>query len=177
MPYRVCENAMWTIRLDENAPDFQRFTILQQEAALSFAAAIGLWERSAEFREFFIEQLRQSPFQSYRWETPPLSDATADRPFEYVLFQSPELERPAHSQAFQAQFAAEPAADVVTFANLGGDAVLVVPAPRGPDQAYPHLAAFVRSAPPEQQHRLWEAVGTAAAARLSKLSASSPGQR
>ena len=56
---------------------------------------------------------------------------------------------------------------MVTFPNLGNDAVLVVPTPVGPSAAYVHLAAFVRHAPPAQVHELWRAVGAAVASRLS----------
>ena len=52
---------------------------------------------------------------------------------------------------------------VVTFPNLGNDAVLVVPCPSAgvADAAYVHLAAFVRHAPAAQVHELWRAVGAA----------------
>ena len=48
----------------------------------------------------------------------------------------------------------------MTFGNLSGDAELVVPTPM-PKLDYPHLSAFVRSAPSEQQRALWAAVGLA----------------
>ena len=48
---------------------------------------------------------------------------------------------------------------IVTFENLGKDAVLVAPSPRAPLSAYPHLAAFVRNAPESQKQALWQRVG------------------
>jgi hypothetical protein len=55
---------------------------------------------------------------------------------------------------------------VVSFANLGGDATLVVPCPLADPSAYGHLAAFVRLAPERQRDALWRAVGEAMARRV-----------
>lgn len=83
-----------------------------------------------------------------------------------LLVDSPGLAGMApEPDAFASRFT--PGQAVATFANLGGDAVLVVPAPHGPPDAYAHLAAFARRAPPAQQHALWQAVGEAVARRLS----------
>ena len=57
-------------------------------------------------------------------------------------------------------------AEVVTFANLGRDAILVVPCPVAEFSAYGHLAAFVRFAPEQQRHALWKSVGAAMAGRV-----------
>jgi hypothetical protein len=56
---------------------------------------------------------------------------------------------------FAAYFDAAPGEDAIVFPNLGGDAVLVVPCPQGPDEHYPHLAAFLRNAPKQQVRALW----------------------
>lgn len=55
---------------------------------------------------------------------------------------------------------------MVAFPNLGKDAILVVPCPRGSPSAYGHLAAFVRQAPKDQTHALWALVGDAMVQRL-----------
>jgi hypothetical protein len=55
---------------------------------------------------------------------------------------------------------------VVAFANLRGDALLVVPCPAGDAGAYGHLAAFVREAPEAQRDALWREVGEAMARRV-----------
>jgi hypothetical protein len=41
-----------------------------------------------------------------------------------------------------------------------------VPCPLGNDSAYGHLAAFVRLAPEDQRHALWQSVGNAMVLRL-----------
>jgi hypothetical protein len=51
---------------------------------------------------------------------------------------------------------------VATFANLGGDALLVAPAPQGPPAAYARLAAFAQQATMSQQYALWQAPADAA---------------
>lgn len=55
--------------------------------------------------------------------------------------------------------------DVVTFGNLGGDAVLVAPCPVG-NRDFSHLAQFTRAASTAQQDVCWHAVGDAVGARM-----------
>jgi hypothetical protein len=122
------------------------------------------------FRSFFIALLADAPFAGFRWETPPVAIATADRPFEFVLLDAPGMDHPPEGRAFEEQFrAADAGRAVVAFPNLGNDAVLVVPSPFAgiADAAYVHLAACVRHVPATQVHELWRAVGAAMQARLS----------
>lgn len=95
-----------------------------------------------------------------------MTATTLDQAFEFVLIEAPELKRPSTSASFAEQFEAHPAAEVVEFANLGRDAIMVVPKPLGVDTAYGHLAAFVRGAPEAQQLALWKAVGEAMKKRI-----------
>ena len=100
---------------------------------------------------------------THRW-----SKAAATRRFEYVLSDAPAFLRVApEREAFQEHFGRDAGEGVVTFDNLGRDATLVVPCPKQPDAAYPHLAAFVRGASAAQVDALFAAVGRAASARLS----------
>ncbi len=94
-----------------------------------------------------------------------MTAATISRPFEFVLLDSPGLARRPDAEAFAEHFRAGEAG-VVTFANLGGDAILVVPCPVAEPSAYGHLAAFVRGAPEPQQHALWRSVDEAMARRI-----------
>jgi hypothetical protein len=71
------------------------------------------------------------------------------------------------SSAFSEHFSTSSAEQVVTFSNLSGDAVLVVPLPVAQNEAYTHLAVFLRQAPAEQISALWRNVGHALEARLS----------
>ena len=69
---------------------------------------------------------------------------------------------------FQSQFALHPQADVVAFDNLGGDALLIAPTPGGSVDAYPHLAAFLRNAPPIQVKSLWQTTSRCVHENLSR---------
>ncbi len=45
---------------------------------------------------------------------------------------------------------------MVSFPNLSGDALLIVPTPQGPLDAYAHLGEFLRRAPPAQRQALFQ---------------------
>ena len=62
--------------------------------------------------------------------------------------------------AFRMSFAEHLVAPVNTFRSLGGDAVLIAPSQTG---RYPHLAAFLRTAPADQVDALFQAIGEAIA--------------
>lgn len=143
-----------------------RVVLLRDGASVSFAEVVDRWCGDGPFRAFFAELLADAPFEAYFWETPPMTLATAARTFEFVLVDSLALAAlPPDPDAFAGHFKAAEA--VATFPNLGGDAVLVAPAPLGQPATYTHLAAFTRQAPIGHQHALWQAVGTAVTKRLS----------
>ncbi len=121
------------------------------------------------FRSMFLALLASVPFSAFRWETPPLTAASADRPFEFVVLDSPGLASTPNPHAFAEHF--RRAADtngVVAFSNLSRDALLVVPCPdpNSLPSAYGHLGAFVRHAPQSQQHALWQRVAETMHQRL-----------
>jgi hypothetical protein len=137
-------------------------------APLTFREVVAAWTDDDEFNDRFTEVLAAAPFDAYFWETPPVTRGAFDRPFEFVLVASRSLATLAPEPGpFASHFRARDVQDdVTTFWNLGGDALLVAPCPVGPPLAYPHLAAFARSGPPEQQRAFWRAVGRAVEARL-----------
>jgi hypothetical protein len=146
----------------------ERYLMFQDGVPVLYRDALQHWQHDQNFRYYFITLLAGSNFNAYRWETPPVSAITADRDFEFILQDAPELDQPPEEQPFAQQFAqACPNRRVVTFENLGKDATLIVPCPTGPGAAYAHLAAFIRSGPPTQVHELWQAVGAAMTAKLS----------
>jgi hypothetical protein len=114
------------------------------------------------------EVLRESRYSAFAWETPALSPATADREATFAIIDSPALARvDPDPSPFASQLAN--CDRVATFANLGGDAVLVVPSPRFAPTAT-HLAGFVRGAPDDVIDDLWSAVGRAVASRRAAKS-------
>ena len=133
----------------------------------TYAEVVELWRDDAGFRRFFRSTLTESPFDAYFWETPPVTRATIDEPFEFVLVESSALARMRpEPDAFAEHF--DGADDVADFPNLGGDAHLVAPSPRAPLDAYPHLAAFARHAPEAQQDALWQRVGACLRERIGE---------
>jgi hypothetical protein len=159
---------MWTARSEELA-DYcgLRFAIDRDTKAATFADVLRGWQSDADFRTLFNSLLADAPYGAFRWETPPVITDTVRRPFEFVLLSSPDLAQEPDSEAFAEHFRGAPDAGVVTFHNLGGDAILVVPCPLADPAAYAHLAAFVREAPKPRRQALWQRLGDAMAQRLS----------
>jgi hypothetical protein len=156
---------MWQAKIQDIEKGL-KFTICEQQQVLTFAEVITQWQKEAAFRSFFISLLAEAPYKAFFWETPPVTGTTQHRPFEFVLIDSPALAG-AEAEAYYFAEHFKEGTEVITFSNLGKDALLVVPCPVAPPLAYPHLAAFVRHAPPPQIHALWQAVGDAMEKRLS----------
>lgn len=148
----------------------QRIRVLHGSESVRYAGVLECWMHDADFRAFFIRLLADAPFPACFWETPPVTRGSIEQPFEFVLVDSPVLAGVmADAGAFAGHFAAAGADEpVVSFPNLGHDALLVAPRPEAPQDAYPHLAAFSRRAPAFQQHALWKTVARVAAGRLSR---------
>jgi hypothetical protein len=158
---------MWESRIERLDDRTHRVVLSREQGRLRYSEVVDLWQKDDRFRSFFISLLVESPFLAYFWETPPVTETTLTRPFEFVLVDSPQLARVGpEPAAFADQFRRGPGRDVVTFRNLGGDAMLVAPCPRGPVESYAHLAAFTRGAAVSQQHRLWQEVGRAVTGSL-----------
>jgi len=156
---------MWTAQSEPLAnPRGMRLTFLLDARPATVADVLQAWQQDAAFRELFNFQLAAAPYTAFRWETPATTTATLSRPFECVLLDSPGLARRSDPDTFAEHFGAA-RNGVATFANLGRDAIMVVPSP-GDASACGHLAAFVRLAPEPQRHALWQAVGGAMTQRV-----------
>jgi hypothetical protein len=156
---------MWTSRY-ENLTAGRRYFIERGTRPVPFAGVLDAWRNDAAFRAWLNALLADSPYRAFRWETPGITAATAAQAFEFVLLDAPGLAREPDPEAFASHFAHAGEATVIDFANLGGDAALVVPCPLADASAYGHLAQFVRSAPTKQRDALWRTVGDAMARRL-----------
>ena len=157
-----------------------RLTLTADSVALSNRTICDFWQREPAFGVFFSATLAAMPFDAFFWEVQPITALSADEPFECVVVDSPALSGvTADGGPFGAQIAAANSDDgMVTFGNLGGDALLVAPcavsgAVAGAE-GYAHLAAFVRRAPEDLQHAFWARVGAALASRLSSPLGASP---
>jgi hypothetical protein len=157
---------MWSAR-DEQLAHGSVVSVDLDNHPVRFSDVLRRWQDDPVFRAFFIALLADAPFPAFRWETPPITAASAGRPFEFVLLDSPELAGQPDPDAFAEHFGSTvESEDVVSFPNLNNDAILVVPCPLGPVSAYGHLAAFVREAPDAQKHALWRLVGELMERRL-----------
>ena len=131
--------------------------------ALSFAAVLERWRDDPEFTDGFCRVIADCAYAAVFFETPAMTADGLGRAFEFVLLDAPSLARVrADARAFARHL--RDADEVASFANLGGDAVLVAPCDRGADCA--HLASFTRSAGVGQQRALWRAVAEAYAEAL-----------
>lgn len=137
--------------------------------SIDFANTVSLLQSNQDFRQKIINLLAQSPFNGYRWECPAVTTQTLDRPFEFMLIEDAYLARRRPDMGpFRQQFNNMPGDGVVTFSNLGGNAMMVVPEPVRPEIDYGHLGSFCREAPQSQQHELWRNVGEAMQKRVSE---------
>lgn len=141
----------------------QQLQLLHDGRAMTARSVIQCWREDIEFVDEFCDLLSQCHFDVFRWETPAVTEATLDREFEFVLLRAPDLgnrEPDRHSFAKQLSSCSQEH-PVATFRNLGGDALMVVPAGLVNNSAYTDLASFSRGAPRVQQRAFWRSVGEA----------------
>lgn len=160
-------SAIWTAER-EVLPEGrgEKLVILRNGSAASFSEVIAGWQESAECRALFVDALAITRFAAFFWEMPPIVRGRMERAYECVLLPAEALaglEPEPH--AYAAKFVTTEET-VTTFANLGGDALLVVPRQIGAAEAYAHLAAFVRAAPAAQRHDFLRVLGRAADCEL-----------
>ena len=145
-----------------------KISIFTDDEQLTYSEVIELWQQDKSFREFFISLLADAPLEAYFWETPPITRSTKNREFEFVLVDSPKLaDLEPDPSDFKRHFESA-TEEVVIFANLGNDALLIVPCPITDIPESTHLADFVREAPTSQQHLLWQTVGRELQHRLDE---------
>ena len=157
---------MWQLRECGIDAAMRQWRLVSQTGAeVSFGQVLRDWAASEPFRRQWLDWLRALPFDACVWECPPVTAASLSRPFECVFLSSTSLAgmRP-EPEVFAEHFRADHG--VVTFRNLGGDAVLVAPCPADDGRDFSHLAQFVRTAAPGQQGALWQAVGEAMSVRV-----------
>lgn len=148
------------IREETDGGHILRYLIQKNGSKLSFEDVIDCWMGDQEFRNFITSLLTTYAPASYVWETPPITNTNVTRPFEFVLISLPMRTGYPDHDTFAEYFSLEKGDEgVVTFDNLGKDALLIVPSPYTPGMDYSDLAAFLRNAPVAQHHALWRVVG------------------
>ena len=149
----------------------EKITLYRNGAAASFADVIAAWRHGAEFRDFFIRLLADTPFPAFFWEMPPIRRSATTRFYEFVTIRSDALARmPEDAEAFASKFK-DVTSSVAIFYNLGGDALLVAPRPVSGTASYVHLAAFLRTARKTQQHALFASLASAIKEELRRTTA------
>ena len=159
---------MWEVR-SQIVSSGIRFHIFHGHSQLSFREVFFLLENNIDFARWYGETLAGCVFEAFFWEVPPLTTDTFENNAEFVLIESASLARLQPDPVpFESQFALQQGSDVITFPNLGGDALLIVPAQLGPIEAYPHLATFLRNAPRKQVRSLWKIAAHTVRENLSR---------
>ena len=134
-------------------------TLYENTQPMTFRSLFGLLHNDVDYANWYTNLLNSSPFSAYFWEHPPLSLSNFDDQAEFVMIDAPMLDRmPVNARAFRSYFAGD---DIVTFRNLGGDAILIAPSPGASSASYPHLAAFLRNSSRKKAAELWRSVGHA----------------
>ena len=84
-----------------------------------------------------------------------------------MVIDEPGLDRPSNYYTFAEYFKEPSNSKIMTFSNLGNDAILIVPKPETDHSIYSHLANFVRSRAVDQQQEMWRTVGKSLLQKLS----------
>lgn len=148
---------------DEN---ITKIKISQDGIILRFPQVFSLWEKSEHFQGFYNNILASSKYPGFFWEIKPTNHNWEKEVFEFVLINSSALPKiSANPQPFHEHF--KTAESIVTFANLGGDAQLIVPTPISDQTNYPHFAEFIRTGTAAQKNKLWEVVSLEYQKRLN----------
>ena len=151
-----------------DSDSIHKISIFRDDKQITYSEVIELWQHSDSFRKFFISLLADAPMSAYFWETPSVNKSTAEQEFEFVLIDSPKLADIEPNPSDFNQYFESATEEVVTFPNLGNDALLVVPCPIANTVARTHLASFIRFAPEFQQHLLWQTIGRSLQQRLNE---------
>lgn len=162
-------NDMWKSQTELIDRDrIHKISIFRDDKQITYSEVIKSWQQDKNFRTFFISLLADAPMTAYFWETPPVTKSTVERAFEFVLINSPKLADIEPDPTDFNEYFESATEEVVTFPNLGNDALLVVPCPIAKTVARTHLASFVRFAPEFQQHLLWQTVGRSLLQQLNE---------
>ncbi|HSL46223.1 MAG TPA: hypothetical protein VK897_22505 [Anaerolineales bacterium] len=148
---------MWEAQVDKKDKDVHKIRLFENQDQILYEDVIRYWRENPEFRDFYVSILKDSPFEAFFWENPPLTRSSITQAYEFVLVNSPHLSSVhADPRPFSQQFNSQPdSQNVIKFQNIGGDAELVAPRPIASESYYSHFAIFLRQAPAAQVHELF----------------------
>lgn len=201
MPYSYS-----SMLVSNNPVEIVKFVIMDQHSkVLSFEKILGLFTDPASGIHNFFHNLLRTHFkyaetgEGYFFECPAITAITVTRDFEFVLIPSRALSKvKANCRAFSEHLSEAGNQSVVSFPNIGGDTLLIVPCPllssnvipttdtadnvtdsihshtcsidTKNSYTYAHLADFIKTAPAVQQLQLWKKLAEETIRRLSSLS-------
>ena len=141
---------------------------LSGDLPLTFSEVLRLWRGSADFRLFITASILDCGFESFFWETPPVTLLSLRQPFEFVVVDGASLARLRPDPQPFAEHFASATSTVLKFPNLRGDALLIVPAPLEKNHAcYSHFGKFLRAGPAGQIDQFWQVVAMAIQQKVS----------
>ncbi len=155
---------MYTFTQNLLSPNCVGYKVFDGENGLSFSDVLNLWQENETFTAWFTTILTDCSFEAFRWETPVLTRSKTDRLFEFVLVNAQSFARRATDQRAFSRYFDDGA--VVSFPNLGGDSLMIVPCPCSEFDVYGHFASFLRGAPQSQITDMWRTIGREVSARI-----------
>ena len=117
-------------------------------------------------RDWLTRQLLASADSAIRWEMPAYSEKLTGNPAEFTVIPCASLERPSDFTSFVGQFT-DRSDTVRAFANLRGDATMIVPRRLRSGDHFAHLLGFLRTATAIQIDSLWQLVAAIALDRAA----------
>lgn len=162
----LCENTEFRANgyrasISEDAPFGVKKFRIGNPRGMSFRETFELMATQTDFQRFLSRLLRESGFSSYILEMSPFRELDLDSLFEFVLLPIPLASGEPDRKVYEEYFSWPKAKSrgVVSFPNLGRNALLVVPAPAHESSDYKDLGSFMATAPAEQQDALWGELG------------------
>ncbi|EDM25266.1 hypothetical protein LNTAR_24843 [Lentisphaera araneosa HTCC2155] len=134
------------------------YKVMNFGKALNYKLFFQKLKSDINFRTIFIEVLQKSNFRSYRFETPVVNSSSNDKPFEFVLVNSPELSNSQDELPFHEHMNMNKE-KVISFLNLSKTSQLIIPNKVSSQDIHSHIANFVRKGPLNQIHELFKIVG------------------
>ena len=155
--------------LPSESPNALSYRLLSGDAPTTIEAVLAGWRDDADFAVAFSKHIAESGFNHLLWETQAMRRADVNRAYEHVLIDAPGLGgRQPDQDTYAAHLDALPDNETAAqFANLGGDAILIAPAPLDAAKDCIDIAAFCRAAPPDRLAAFWRRVAIATMDRLS----------
>ena len=151
------------LRCQEIEPNrVQCWQVWRAGSPLTWQQVLQSWQADASLCQQLHECLTQAPFRAYFWECSPLTSATLEREFSFVLVDAPALANVvAEPEMFREHFQHPAANDFAVFPSLGRDAMLLAPVPQATNGDDAHLACYFRRRTPQQTREMWRRLAQA----------------